>query len=514
MGGTRSAVVTRAASESLARDEIDIVVTLEIIGASLSMFGVSLIFVTYWAFKRIRTVPNLFILFASIANVGASIACAIGYDGLRAGETSPLCQIQAFLLEMFMQSDPWWSFAMAINVFLVFFAGANPSSFRQYLWLYCLVCFGGPLIPALCCLFVKPDGPDDHIYGDATLWCWINSKWGALRIYTYYIPIWFCIFGSTVIYFAVGYHVFHARNQLRNLTFSNPTKDCRDISCSEERESAEKVSHRSYASIPDDWPLVDTRQNLTGRNEVYGTAVTEVQITTMIPRPWTPQVPSSAMSRKDFATNQTARHERSWRTSDDHEVDQEAGQSSPRFETTCTSSPPPPQPRRSIFQRVNSVNEKFSSRLRSLDPVKLAYLRTSFIFAISVLVTWTPSSINRVYNLVRPAELSFGLNVASATVLPLQGVWNAVIFFMTSWTTFKEEWMDMRNRNKPRRLDSNGDNRLGVRIEVLRGEQHDRFHSSRFGHTKALGSDQTSDLELTTSPAGGNVRAMQGSFSI
>lgn len=72
----------------------------ERVGASLSLIGVILIFVTYAAFKRLRTVPNTFILFASIANVGASIACLIGFAGLNAGNGSALCQVQAFLLEM------------------------------------------------------------------------------------------------------------------------------------------------------------------------------------------------------------------------------------------------------------------------------------------------------------------------------------------------------------------------------------------------------------------------------
>lgn len=74
--------------------------TVERVGASLSLVGVCLVFVSFAAFKRLRTVPNTFILFASIANVGASVACLIGYDGLNAGDDSALCQIQGFLLEM------------------------------------------------------------------------------------------------------------------------------------------------------------------------------------------------------------------------------------------------------------------------------------------------------------------------------------------------------------------------------------------------------------------------------
>lgn len=88
--------------------------TVERVGASLSLTGVCVIFVTFAAFRRLRTVPNTFILFASIANVGASVACLIGYDGLNAGYGSALCQVQAFLLEMLVSPaflhDVIWTF--------------------------------------------------------------------------------------------------------------------------------------------------------------------------------------------------------------------------------------------------------------------------------------------------------------------------------------------------------------------------------------------------------------------
>lgn len=92
-----------------------------------------------------------------------------------------------------------------------------------------------------------------------------------------------------------------------------------------------------------------------------------------------------------------------------------------------------------FFRRMSSGTRRFGARLKHMDPVKLAYLRTSFVFAISILVTWTPSSINRVYTLIYPNRASYGLNIAAAVVLPLQGVWNAVIYFTTSWKIFREE---------------------------------------------------------------------------
>jgi hypothetical protein len=80
--------------------ERDTLQTIERVGASVSLVGVCLIFIAYGLFPRVRTVPNTFIFFASIANVGASIACLIGYSGILAGDPSALCQAQAFLLEM------------------------------------------------------------------------------------------------------------------------------------------------------------------------------------------------------------------------------------------------------------------------------------------------------------------------------------------------------------------------------------------------------------------------------
>lgn len=71
-------------------------------------------------------------------------------------------------LARFMQSDPWWSMAMAINVLLVFYFRATPDSFARWWWIYCLVCYGGPFIIALTLLLSKTPsrGP---VYGEATV---------------------------------------------------------------------------------------------------------------------------------------------------------------------------------------------------------------------------------------------------------------------------------------------------------------------------------------------------------
>jgi hypothetical protein len=81
-------------------DQLNTLILLERIGGSISLFAVLPIFITYVCFAKLRTVPNTFIVFASIANIGASIASVIAYNGMWQGESSSLCQAQGFLFEM------------------------------------------------------------------------------------------------------------------------------------------------------------------------------------------------------------------------------------------------------------------------------------------------------------------------------------------------------------------------------------------------------------------------------
>ncbi|KAK8138524.1 g-protein coupled receptor [Apiospora sp. TS-2023a] len=402
---------------TLTLDQVNTIVVFERVGASLSITGVLLILIAFAAFKRLRTVPNTFIIFASFANLGASVACLIGYSGIEAGPDSALCQTQAFMFEMFMQSDPWWSFAMAVNVYMVFFFAANPNSFLGYWWAYFCICYGIPFIPAVWLLVAR--GEDrTQVYGDATLWCWIDKDWSNLRIYTYYLPIWVCILLSTCNYIAVGYYVFKQRNQLRNLSLSNPAGDV-----PAPRDSGEKKLFSNAAIM----------------GSIATTEVTQTTVQRTNPN-------NSGQSRSQTAIN--------WFDGPVEEQDTARLNLTPEQSTsqnpyhTVTRITADPVPKKSAWAHLRKAYTRWCSKFNNMDPVKLAYLRTSFVFAISVLVTWTPSSINRVHDLVNPYEVSFGINLAAGIVLPLQGVWNSVIFFSTSLTALKEEIRNLRDRVK------------------------------------------------------------------
>lgn len=62
-----------------------------------------------------------------------------------------------------------------------------------------------------------------------------------------------------------------------------------------------------------------------------------------------------------------------------------------------------------------------------------SYTKCAILFFSALLVTWIPSSANRVYSVVHSSQTSEPLLFASAFVLPLQGFWNCIIYIVTSW---------------------------------------------------------------------------------
>lgn len=136
----------------------------------------------------------------------------------------------------------------------------------------------------------------------------------------------------------------------------------------------------------------------------------------------------------------------------------------------------------SPLRRITSATNRTANKFVIDDPIKRAYLRTSFLFALSVLVTWIPSSLNRIHSwLVGTSPYEY--HVATAAVLPLQGLWNAVIFFVTSGKPLRE-WY--RNLRYPQAQDRE---MIETRVE------HDE-HVGRSGESFLDDTDSGSDVEL------------------
>ncbi len=79
---------------------------------------------------------------------------------------------------------------------------------------------------------------------------------------------------------------------------------------------------------------------------------------------------------------------------DQSNFDRQTGVSTPApiaITTTCITAEP--RAKKTLWRHIHAGFDKWCNKFSNMDPVKLAYLRTSFVFAVSVLITWTPSSI-------------------------------------------------------------------------------------------------------------------------
>lgn len=121
------------------------------------------------------------------------------------------CQLQAFLIQMyvsdrslrrdvsltrapfrFMPADAFWTLAMAVNVYLTFYYKYDAQKLRKMEIPYLLFCYGIPLVVALTYIFVETPARG-RVYGNATIWCWIQQTWDIWRIVTFYGPVWYAM---------------------------------------------------------------------------------------------------------------------------------------------------------------------------------------------------------------------------------------------------------------------------------------------------------------------------------
>jgi hypothetical protein len=77
-----------------------------------------------------------------------------------------------------------------------------------------------------------------------------------------------------------------------------------------------------------------------------------------------------------------------------------------------------------------------------------SYTKCAILFFTAILITWIPSSANRVFSVIHSGEVSIPLEFMSAIVLPLQGFWNAVIYVTTSWSACKYFFSELGHRSR------------------------------------------------------------------
>ncbi|KAL6922398.1 hypothetical protein FSHL1_006357 [Fusarium sambucinum] len=237
------------------------------------------------------------------------------------------------------------------------------------------------------------NGDGVRAYGNANLWCWLTVQWDAWQLATYGL-IWLIIFISFALYVRVGVTIYKWRSRLHNFSYSN--------------------DRTNLSQVP-------PNPDLSGIAKT-----TDITITTLDSPP-----PVSGQSLRPATIPDPV-----------HSADIYAG-------------PAPP---------VTSSHEQPSTRTKNSDRVKrspsdeaaMSYAKTALLFFTAMLITWIPASANRLYILI-DGKASVQLGYVSAFVLPLQGFWNALIYYYTSRAACKQVIASMRTgRRRLEESDPNG----------------------------------------------------------
>lgn len=87
---------------SLSSTQIDTIIITERISSILSLVGAAFVVVTFTLDDKFRKPINRMVFYATFGNVITNIATLMSTSGIEAGHGSPLCQLQAFLIQWYV----------------------------------------------------------------------------------------------------------------------------------------------------------------------------------------------------------------------------------------------------------------------------------------------------------------------------------------------------------------------------------------------------------------------------
>ncbi|KAK1141971.1 hypothetical protein N8T08_008294 [Aspergillus melleus] len=326
---------------------------------------------------------NRLVFYASWGNIMTNLATVVSQSGIHAGLNSPLCQLQAFLIQWFMPADALWTLAMACNVYLTFFHKYDSDQLRRLEWKYLAFCYGLPFIPAFAYFFIQTE-TRGRVYGSALIWCWVAPSWDFLRVAVFYGPVWFVIFLTLGIYVRTGRVIYQRERQLREIDKLDSKADCENP---DEPVSLKTIEIRitSEAAVPNgiSWTVAESSSPVSSHHppSLYGSYSVTIE-----------GGQSSGLPLKPLRPEKTRR--------------------------------------RTMVGEANSAS--------------WAYTKYAMLFFIALIITWVPSTVNRVQALASPHSFSFVLNYLSSFVLPLQGFWNSIVYISISWPAFKSAFHRLR----------------------------------------------------------------------
>ncbi|KAF7180002.1 hypothetical protein CNMCM7691_009055 [Aspergillus felis] len=359
-------------STQLSRHQQSVLSIIERVCSCVSVVGSGVVIATFISSREFRKPINRLIFYASWGNVLSNVATLIAESSLQDNSRGALCQFQGFMIQWFLPADSLWALAMAYNVYLAFFKHYDTRRLGMIEWKYVLFCYGVPFIPAFVYLFIS-SASRGKVYGDSV-------------IAVFYGPVWFIVLLILAIYIRVGLTIWRQRRELRKIV--RPTFEL----ATDTTVSGDGDLHGTVQPVP-----LDSFRRLSTREQSPTSTPTSSH------RIISPEVRST----QDHAGLRNA---------------------PPSFASSLSSNVSP-----TASTSVSHHNYDLGRSGAYTSRASEAYYKYALLFFAALIVTWVPSSINRVYALAASNHYVFGLSCASSFALPLQGFWNSLIYITVSW---------------------------------------------------------------------------------
>lgn len=451
-----------ASAEHMTKSQLDALSVIERTCSVFSLLGSLFIIGTFLSSKAFHKPINRLVFYASFGNMMTNVGTLMSrsYTG---SPNSVGCQFQAFLIQMFMPADAFWTLSMAINVYLTFYCKFDARKLRKMEIPYLIGCYGVPFVPAFIYIFIK-NKEGQRIYGNATLWCWVSPEWDIWRIITFYGPVWLVILITFFIYIRAGSTIYRKRREL------------------------------------DDFSSTDRDLTYGGGDHIGTIKTTEVSVTTEILSPDAIHLqsmsrqapdPSNPSSNGVYSVHITA--QTSSGDIEDEVIPIEQQQ------TRASIQVPSQQQQRSVVNPARRRN-------RELNNAAWQYTKCALLFFTAILITWVPSSSNRVYSVFHPQSSSRALEFMSAFVLPLQGFWNALIYMVTSWSACKSLMSDLRTGRRPDVTELVGGMAPDVGANHLRTATNHRHNLGQFRRSNKFETESMTELANESRPTSDDER--------
>ncbi|SPQ21257.1 ea3a01e0-9b37-4408-aaaa-3f4796b0837b [Thermothielavioides terrestris] len=423
----------------LADQQVEIFTILERACSGLSLVGCVLVISTFSLSKAFHKPINRLVFYATFGNLMTNVATLMAGSFIH-DVNSAGCQLQAFLIQMFMPADAFWTLSMAVNVYLTFYFKFDAQRLRKMEIPYLLCCYGIPFIVALVLVFVSTP-EKGRMYGNATLWCWIAPDWDVFRIAIFYGPVWIVILITFFIYIRAGRDIYKKRKQLRDFSTSHHEPESHHPPMDDPFSSTKTTEVYVTTEVIDKSGAIDLAPLGGGERRKSQASSPQKPAAYSVTISSNPHgEPRGGDAENQLHTTITA-------------GSQTAGSGVGRSPTTHTHTNKVTTLKSGTgagHTGPGGVGGGPSNHLRrraayEANDATWSYTKCAILFFTAMLVTWIPSSANRVYSVIHPGSASLPLEYMSSFVLPLQGFWNSIIYVVTSWGACKMVWHDIRS---------------------------------------------------------------------